>query len=414
MIFIRELTREEQVLLHLLRRNLHPDADLLPDSIAEQTDWLRVMSEAGVQTVLLPAFDAAAPYKRFMPEMVRQMCMQRCAGILSHNLRVSKVREEMVQRLESCGFPYVILKGDAAAAYYPRPQLRQLGDVDFLIDPVQKREVEECLSALGYTGQMHEHICHVVLKKPGAHLEMHFETVGIPYHQQGEWVREAMADALSCAQPFASEKSVFAAPGGFHHGLILLLHMQHHMVAEGLGLRHLCDWAAYVEHTWREPFWQERLLPTLKKVGLMRYAAVMTCVCGTAFGTVCPDWAAGVDDALCREVLLDILTGGNFGRKNRNRSKAGMMISQHGKEGVSGGSVYNLWKTLHHTTPGRFPIVNRIRILHPVLDGMRVLEYLGKVAVGKRPSLIRIAPLAKARRGVYEQLKIFETEEAGE
>ena len=52
---------------------------------------------------------------------------------------------------------------------------------------------------------------NVMLKKPGAHLEMHFETVGIPYHQQGEWVREAMADALACARPVGSEKSAFSA-----------------------------------------------------------------------------------------------------------------------------------------------------------------------------------------------------------
>lgn len=414
MISIRELTREEQVLLHLLRRNLHPDTELLSDTAAKQTDWLRVMGEAGVQAVLLSAFDAAAPYKKFMPEEVHQACIQRSGRILAHNLRVARVREEMVRRLQECGFPYVILKGEAAAAYYPKPQLRQLGDVDFLIDPAQKQEVEACLSALGYTGQMHEHTCHVVLKKPGAHLEMHFETVGIPYHQQGEWVREAMVDVLPCAQQLGSGVSAFAVPGEVHHGLILLLHMQHHMVAEGLGLRHLCDWAAFVERTWREPFWQVRLLPVLKKIGLLRYAAVMTCVCGAALGTVCPDWAAGVDDTLCREVLLDILSGGNFGQKDRGRSKAGMMISQHGKEGVSHGPIYNLWKTLHGTTPGRFPIVNRIRILHPVLDGVRVLEYLGKVAIGKRTSLIRIAPHARERRAVYEQLKIFETEETGE
>ena len=414
MIFIRELIREEQVLLHLLRRNLKPDTELLPDAIAAQTDWRRVMYEAGTQGVLLPAFDAAAPYQKNMPDDVRQACFQRSGGILAHNLRVARVREEMVGRLEACGFPYVILKGEAAAAYYPRPQLRQLGDVDFLVDPLQKQEVEECLAALGYVGEMHDHICHVVLKKPGAHLEMHFETVGIPYHQQGEWVREAMADALACARRSGSGEAAFWVPGGFHHGLILLLHMQHHMVAEGLGLRHLCDWAAFVDKTWQEPFWRERLLPVLKKIGLLRYAAVMTCVCGAALGTACPDWAVGADEALCRAVLLDIFSGGNFGRKDRGRSKAGMMVSQHGKEGVSRGSIYNLWKTLHQTTPGRFPIVRRIRILHPVLDGYRVLEYLVKTAAGKRPSLLRIVPLAKERRAVYGQLKIFETEEAGE
>ena len=39
---------------------------------------------------------------------------------------------------------------------------------------------------------------------------------------------------------FEGEKIRIPAP--FHHGLILLLHTVHHMLGEGIGLRHLCDW----------------------------------------------------------------------------------------------------------------------------------------------------------------------------
>lgn len=410
---MRELTREEAVLLHLLGRSLRPETEPLPEELLTQTDWSAVMDESAHQAVLVSAFDAAAPYKKFIPDAAWQDWFRRSSRVLMSNLRVSNSQRELVKVMGEKDYPYVILKGEAAAAYYPKPELRHLGDVDFLIDPAQKDTVEQHLTTAGYTGEMHDHICHVVLKKPGAHLEMHFEIAGIPYGKPGELVREYMADVLTHAKTAENGAEPFCVPGGAHHGLILLLHMQHHMVSEGLGLRHLCDWATFVDRTWQEPFWQERLLPLLQKIGLLHYAAVMTRICSNALGTVCPDWAVA-DVDLCRAVLLDILTGGNFGRKDKTRSSSGMMISDHGKDGISHGTTYNLWRTLHSTTPGKFPIVKKVPVLHPFLDVYRAGLYLIRTVRGERSSLSKLAPLAQERRSIYEQLRIFETDEAGE
>ena len=410
---MRELTREETVLLHLLGCSLNPETGQLPDDMLLQTDWKAVMDESAQQAVLLLAFDTAAAYKKFIPDEVWQVWFQRSSRVLASNLRVNQSQRELVGLLDEKGYPYVILKGEAAAAYYPKPELRHLGDVDFLIDPEQKDAVERHLTAAGYTGGMHEHICHVVLKKPGSHLEMHFEIAGIPYGKPGERVREYMADVLSCAKRAESGNGSFCMPDGAHHGLILLLHMQHHMVSEGLGLRHLCDWAAFVNQTWSEPFWQERLLPLLRQIGLLRYAAVMTRVSADTLGTACPEWAAA-EAELCRGVLLDILAGGNFGCKDAVRSKSGMMISEHGKDGTGHRAVYNLWKTLHASTPDRFPIVRKVPVLYPILDVYRAGLYMIRTARGKRPSLVKLAPLAQERRSTYQQLRIFETDETGD
>lgn len=405
-----EITKEASVLLHLLRRNFRPDTELLPHSVLETVDWQAVMQESAQQAVLISAFDAAAAYKKYIPAAVYQHWFQRVSRGMMSNLRVNNAQRELISLLEAHGYPYVILKGESAASYYPRPELRHLGDVDFLIEASQKDEIEKIFLAAGYTSELHEHICHIVLKKPGAHLEMHFEIAGIPYGRPGEIVRAYMQDTLFCKKRIGSADTGFYSPDEAHHGLILLLHMQHHMVAEGLGLRHLSDWAAFVDQTREMPFWEARLLPLLKRIGLYKYAAVMTKVCADALGTACPSWAQA-EPELCGAILQDILTGGNFGRKDQERRSAGMMISEHGKDGLSHGSIYNLWKTLHQSTPGKFPVVQRIKVLHPVLDAYRAGVYLCRRAAGKRPSLVKMGKFAQERRSVYEQLEIFETEE---
>ena len=405
-----EITKEQNVLLHLLQKSFHPDTAVLPEEVLNTVDWSGVFKEAVQQAVLITAFDAAAVYKSYIPGEVYMQTFQQVSRGMMKNLRVSAAQKALVALLETGGYPYVILKGEAAAAYYPKPELRHLGDVDFLIDPARKEEIDSMLTAAGYTGSMHEHICHVVYKKPGAHLEMHFEIAGIPYGKPGEQVRAYMADALHNAQVTSVGGSAFAVPAEVHQGMILLLHMSHHMVAEGLGLRHLCDWAAFIDRTWEKGFWQDRLLPALEEIGLLKYASVMTKICADHLGTACPDWAAA-DDELCASVLHDILTGGNFGRKDAERSKAGMMISEHGKAGIHSSSLHNLWKTLHRSTGEVYPLVKKVKILHPVLDVYRAGLYLGRRVMGKRPSLLKLAPLAQERRSIYEQLEIFETKE---
>lgn len=411
---MRELTREEYVLLHLLRRSLHPETDLLTDDEAKQTDWRAVMDESAHQAVLVSAFDAAAPYKKFIPGEVWQEWFQRSSRVLMSNLRVANAQRELVTLLEEKDFSYVILKGESAAAYYPKPELRHLGDVDFLIDPEQRERVTQTLEDSGYTNCGHDVGVHVAFQKFGVASEMHYDLPGVPYGAAGECVWEFMRGADRVDPIIWADKTGGRAPDAARHGLILLLHMEKHMLSEGLGLRHLCDWAAFFDKTGQEPFWNEEFLPLLRKIGLLHYTAVMTRVCALYLGSVCPDWAVHSDENLCAEILKDVLDGGNFGFKEKERKNVGMFISYAGKSGTKYGMVHNLFHTLHTVTACRHPIVQKYPILHPVFDVYRAGLYLVNTARGKRPSLTKLAPLAQERRSTYEQLRIFETDEAGE
>ena len=61
--------------------------------------------------------------------------------------------------------------------------------------------------------------------------------------------------------------NAYAVPSDLHHGLILLLHNASHMTAGGIGLRHLCDWAVYMERM-TDDFVENELAPCLKACGL--------------------------------------------------------------------------------------------------------------------------------------------------
>ena len=403
-----ELTREQKVLLNLMAIALETEQSLRLDEIElASVEWKKVAKESISQTVVWTAFETVQPYRSYIGETLYEAWQVRAFSAVPLNIAVMESQQNLVKIMEEKGFPYLILKGTSASSYYPHPEWRLLGDVDFLIRPKDREAVEATLEDAGYKKWDSEHICHVVFKKENAHLEMHFEVAGIPYGKAGRQVREFLKNATDSWQEKEQEGCVFKAPTDLLHGVIVLLHMQHHMLGEGLGLRHLCDWAAYVKQTYKEPYWEESFLPFLKKIGLFRYASAMTKTCAVYLGIPCPVWAESVDEILCKEIIEDVFSSGNFGRKNGARAKSGMLISEHGKSGTKHGAVYNLAHTLHAQVCLQ-PYVKKFPPLYPFVYVWKALRFLFLSMIGKRPNLLKIRSHAEERKNIYKKLKVFE------
>lgn len=401
-------TLEQHVLLHLLATALGVSCAPLTEAECREVDWEWVMQESIHQTVSSLAFDAAFAYSDYIPSTVYERWLEITYANLRRAHGTFRSQQHLTRRMAENGLACIILKGSAAAAYYPQPEQRCFGDVDFLIDPTQRTAVEAMLTADGYERWQAEHICHVVYRKKSENLEMHFEVAGIPYGEVGEWVRNWMHGAVCRPLLQTVGGSEFPAPQPRYHALILLLHMQHHMLGEGLGLRHLCDWTAFVTRTKDEPFWTCDVLPFLDKIGLLTYAVAMTKLGAIYLHAPCPSWAEMFDESVCGALMEDILLGGNFGRKDKRRAASSMLISEHGKAGTRHGMLYNLAHTLHSAVLLQYPIIRRVPILYPFIYGYKAMRFCILRLMGKRPSLLAAVPAAGVRRNLYAQLKIFE------
>lgn len=399
---------EERVLLHLLAVALGAQRPPLSAEDRRGVDWAQVMEESIQQAVCPLVLEAAAAYQADIPPEVYERWFSTCYTYLRSAHCTFLSQRHLIEMMAQNGYSCIILKGTAAAAYYPDPEQRCFGDVDFLIDATQREAVEEMLAADGYQRWASEHICHVVYRKNREHLEMHFEIPGIPYGEAGERVREYIngAEHRSLTQTVGGVE--FPAPQPRDHALILLLHMQHHMLGEGLGLRHLCDWVTFVTRTADDPFWKADVLPLVRTIGLDTYVAVMTKVGAMYLDTACPAWAKGADEHLCAAVMADILAGGNFGRKDAMRAASGLLISEHGKAGTQHGMLYNLAHTLHGAVLLQYPIIKKLPILYPVFYVYKAARFCVLWALGKRPSLTKRVPYAIQRKNLYTQLKVFE------
>lgn len=398
------MTNEQKVLLRLVGATLK--GITIDTQSFQNVNWLLVAKESDIQAVLPMAFDAVYSLKQNIPEEVYEAWSDRAIACLVKNTLVQKSQIHLVELLNKKGYPYTIIKGEASAKYYNRPELRTLGDVDFLVDPAQNEEIKAILCEDGYKSMLEDHECHTVFKKPNAHLEMHREVSGVPHGEVGKKVREFLKDLLTSCQRNAD----FNTPQKHHHALILLLHTQHHLLGEGMGLRHLCDWAAFVDSTHTEPFWEEKVFPFLEEIGLMTLARVLTKTCAIAFDTACPDWAK-VDEKLCYELLDDVLLGGNFGRKGGGRALSGALISNRGKDKIKKGKWNRLYAVFKENVKRRHPVVKKYPILYPFFAIYKAIRFFVLSLLGKKRSIKSISKDIDKRKNIYQQLKIFEVEE---
>ncbi len=393
----------EQIVLDALSVSLNPDKQIKVDSeLFNQADWDTVGLISSQHAVAPLVFDTILKYKDNIPKAIFAKWYKHILKTLSDNSKVQDSQNELAQMMGTKD--YVILKGLSSASYYPKPELRCLGDVDFLVKSEDFIESKNVLTDNGFEEKI-ETACHICYTKDGKILEMHFEIPGIPEGNQGEKVRNFIKPIFDTH----SLKNGFNAPADMYHGVILLLHSAHHLINEGLGLRHLCDWACFVNSTANENFWDE-LLPFLKEIGMFKFAKVLTKICSNYLKTTSPHWASDVDSAVCYELMRDILTGGNFGRLDKTRSGSGMMMADIKSGSTESGKIRSLLKTLHSTMHSAYPILNKAPILYPFIFIYRIIKYLCLMILGRRPSLTAASKKADERVSIYNKLGMFKVD----
>lgn len=398
---------EQKTLLFLLKMAINEDGSTLPKV---ECDWDMLASEARQHCVLLSIFGEISKLKKVIPEIVFERQTRCCYTHLAANTKVSIGQKQLVALLEQKGFPYTIIKGEAAAFFYPKPELRKLGDVDFLIDSKDEERITELLTETGFAVSRETDTRHRTFTKAGLRLEMHFKVAGIPDGVVGEKTNTFLESLLSDSRYVDSGMGKFKVPAERHHGLILLLHMQHHMLDGGIGLRHLCDWACFVAKTKDASFWNDELLPFLEEVGLLRYAIIMTKICAIYLGVHCPSWAVEADESVCEEIMEDILASGNFGRKDALRKGSGMLLPTH-EAGKSGKNRFeSILLIMRRSVLAKHPQARKNFLLFTLFFLYRSVRYAGMVLFDKRVPIFKSLNQADERKKLYDKLHIFDIE----
>ncbi len=370
-------------------------------------DLKNVFAESHFQTVSLLVFSEIVIGSDIGADAAALKNILACT--LSANVTVDACHASLHSVLKKAGIPYTIIKGCASARYYPDPLMRSMGDVDFLIRPDDFEKADAALKAEGYIPNEKPHAFHAGYVKNNCRFEMHTEPAGVPYAAAGEKVREYLNSVFDDAREASSQFGTIALPSDFHHGLILLLHTSHHLTGEGVGLRHLCDWAVFVNSMSEEKF-LDLFEEKLRAIGLWKFAQTLTRLAITYLG--CPEkkWAQA-DSETVDGLMADTFSGGNFGQKNPDRSHESLIISSRGKDGIGKTSmIKQFFISVNDVLYTKNKIYRKFKILLPFGWIFFCSRYVVRSLFKKRPKirLKAVAAEASQRKKLYSKLHLFE------
>lgn len=315
--------------------------------------------------------------------------------------------------------PYVVIKGLASAQFYPEPSLRNMGDVDFLVNPSDMSRAGNVLEQAGFAvdhGDEDDGIHIAYTRPPMSIWEMHRGVNGVPSGEVGKAIQAELDRTIETAEETTCEGVLCRIPDRFHHGLIMLLHTASHMTSEGVGLRHLCDWSVFASALSDAEF-RGLFEKKLKSFGLWKFAQALTLLGVNYFGAPKRVWAI---EAIERRLITaeqleslmnDILSGGNFGTKDMNRYREIKYISDRGENTVSSdGIIKQGFKTLNKKVCADYHTIEKHKFLMPIGYIAEGGKYIGLLLSGKRKASGTRQMLQEAaqRKKVYNSLHLFE------
>lgn len=391
---MKSFTHTQRALLQLLGKALFGAQITI-----ESAYWRDIYQEAEAHKVFPMVFDASKQY--LIDEELKEQAAKRARHNLAVTVNLNYAHAQLGRLMAKADIPYVVFKGLASARYYPKPELRVSGDVDFYVQP---KDFERCEAVLRKSGCdcAQEEGKHVSFQKSGVTLELHRTFNGIPKSAIGERIQtEVFGDLVQTAVVYDEGQGSVNMPDTFHHGMILLLHTLSHMTAEGIGLRHLCDWAVFQASLDNEAFvalFEEKL----KQYGLWNFAQILSLCAVRYLGAPYRAWQGEAEDAVLQALMQDILAAGNFGEKDRDRQAQTKYIAD--RQAGTVGTEPPL-KQLHQT------LAKKAALQHKSKAAV-AMDYLKNIITGKRkPDTKKTLDAAARRKAVYAAFHLFEPEQ---
>ena len=365
--------------------------------------WYQVYSELQKQAVLGITAPVVVRHNE-IPEALRNKWYALQKSFSIRYVQMAAAQNEACEILQGSGIKVAVMKGMAAAIYYPVPDYRVMGDIDLLISPNDYNTAIELLKNNGYhllekEGDQY----HTALKKYNVLFEVHHSPAGTHIAKEGDIISEYILSGLDNIEINTIGQDQFPILPWKQNGMELIWHIRQHLY-NGLGLRHIIDWMMFVNYYLDDERIRE-YMPDLRKCGLDQLAIVVTKMCQKYLGLSRQNitWSSGADEALCDDLMNFIMEQGNFGVKAMDEKTAKVLSGYSNPK--------QMWKKLQYVGETEWKALKKYPVLKPVAfiyGGVQAI----KLVHGQKGGLKKLfgdLRLGQRRKKMFS--KLYETSE---
>lgn len=321
-----------ELFFRLLRVSFGTTTDL--GRVPSEEEWKQLLQMAREQTVAGVAFSGIErlPQEQRPPRAVLLQWYAMVEQIRRQNELLNRRSVEATAFFRRLGYRSCILKGQANATQYPDPLRRTPGDIDIWVEG-ERRELialarEHCEVKGGRRKvpvQFHDVDIDLF---PDVEVELHF----YPTMLFCPWRHFRLQRVMRSFQDEAMTNAV-VLPGGVDeicmlparpNLLLQIIHLRKHLIAGGVGMRHVIDFFCLLRSVQPTPALQRDLSTDLHRLQLRKFGAALAYVLRESLGaddkmlTLLPS-----PDAKHGAYLLnEILCAGNFGHYDKRKQPA--------------------------------------------------------------------------------------------
>ena len=303
--------KNDQMMLALLRSAVWGE-QRYPFRMEKTADWAEIYNELRMQTV--DALPAEMMGRVSVDKDIYSLFFQSAALNVSVWYTLMQEQQQLYELFQEHDIPFVILKGAAAAIYYPDPVYRTMGDIDLIVEPSDYERALQCMQNHGYEADRLRDR-HAELRKNGIEFELHRYFSTFNQKEYLDLLDGMIFDAIARAKRAEIEGFVFPMLPTLENGLVLLEHINVH-IEMGLGLRQIMDWMMYVDRELNDEYYEKAFQPVIRRLDLEKLAVTVTRMCQLYLGLSEEiTWCQEAEEDLCHILMEVTLKSGNFGHK---------------------------------------------------------------------------------------------------
>lgn len=284
-------------------------------------DWSKLYTltcEQGLQAVAWDGLKAIAQQNNqkideLIPKSLKLRWALSTEQIETKYAAQREVIAELAEFYSNHGIRTMLLKGYGLSLLYPTPNHRPCGDVDIWLYGEQQRADDYLLKEKGIkVSYDHEH--HTVFHYKGVMVENHYDFMNKQSHLSNRRINTHLLEFSHQESKTieVNENKIYLPPVNMN-ALFLLRHAASHFAAVGIKIRHIIDWALFIQSESQNIDW-EAIEEIAKDQNMDRFLHSLYAISIDYLGfspEIFPDFPK--DKELETKVLNDIL----FSKDNR-------------------------------------------------------------------------------------------------
>ncbi len=295
-------------------------------------EWMSLFVEAQKQAVvgvLFAGIEQCTEHNQKPPQDVLLAWIGKTQMTVKYYELQCKRAKELTLIFQKKGIPSCVLKGIGFSFLYPTPAYRQSGDIDIWIDGDRKK----VMAWLKNQCELEHAIWHHVEAKffNDVSSEIHFHPCWM-YNPINNRRLQRWFEEQKRAQMVVNRDVGFAVPSVKFNAVYSLVHFYHHLIEEGIGVRHVVDYYYIIKNLNCNDI--EIVNDELRYFGLQRIASAMMWVLHEVCGMHMTQLICSPNRKEGLFLLDEVMRGGNFGHyRNDNRRR---------------NSIVRLWVLMKH------------------------------------------------------------------